>query len=75
MSKEIYYKQCMLVKGQTVQFLWIPEKFANKGKCLRLKEDDGWIVRSVGIDRRKEQYVIEREVDIGIKERHQIYSL
>lgn len=52
MSKTFYYRQCQLEKGCTITTSWIPEKFAIKGKCVKLKKkndewDDGWTVREV----------------------------
>ncbi|MBD3405053.1 MAG: hypothetical protein GF411_02820 [Candidatus Lokiarchaeota archaeon] len=46
-------KQCVLRLGNTIKTCWIPEKFAVKGKYLKIKncEDawiDGWLVESVG---------------------------
>ena len=57
MSKNVLYKQCRLVKrtdeSVTELVSWIPEKFAVKGKYIKLKGaddawEDGWLVRSVG---------------------------
>ena len=42
------YRQCKLKKGNTETTSWIPEKFAKKGKFLKLKDDNGWEVISVG---------------------------
>lgn len=46
----IYYKQCVLKKGNSAQICWIPERFAHLGAVLRLRIkktnewDDGWVV-------------------------------
>jgi len=40
--------QCELKKGNTFTTSWIPEKYAKKGKFIKLKEDDGWEVIHVG---------------------------
>ena len=49
------YCQCELMKENTRQVSWIPEKFAKLGKILKLKENgewiDGWKVISVGTAR------------------------
>lgn len=50
MNKKIYYRQCFLQKNNTYQMSWIPEKFAVKGKIIRLRKeddtwDDGWVVK------------------------------
>jgi hypothetical protein len=52
MSKEVYYRQCVLRKGNATTTSWIPEKFAEVGKVLKLKGDDeswddDWVVHSV----------------------------
>ena len=43
----IKYKQCKLEKpvknGKLVQTTFLPEKFAKKGKFLKLKEADEWV--------------------------------
>ena len=36
--------QCLLRKGETKQVAWIPEKFAKRGKVVRLRDEDGWRV-------------------------------
>lgn len=40
--------QCKLKKDNTFTHSWIPEKYAKKGKFIKLKEDDGWEVIHVG---------------------------
>lgn len=53
------YKQCKLVKkthqGQLETVSWIPDKFANIGGVIKLKNDDGewddgWVVMSASED-------------------------
>lgn len=41
------YKQCLLVRSATTQVSFIPGKFAQLGALLRLKDEDGWVVREV----------------------------
>lgn len=52
MAKEKFYRQCRMIKqtesGRQDQVAWIPEKFAQKGKYVKLKDDNGWQVMSVG---------------------------
>ncbi len=36
-----YYKQCILRRGITRQMTWIPEKFAKKGKFIKLRISQG----------------------------------
>lgn len=51
-----YSRQCVLVnvgrESKKIKTSWIPEKFAVRGKILKLKEngewEDGWEVVSVG---------------------------
>jgi len=64
---ETYYKQCTLRKtlGPTTtrcQTAWIPEKFAIKGKVIKIRDkddgdqwDDGWVVLSNGGTKRSEK--------------------
>lgn len=44
----IYYRQCILKKGDTSQIAWIPEMYASLGNYVKLKEDDGWQIIEVG---------------------------
>lgn len=52
MGTEIFYRQCVLVRGKTQTTSWIPEKFAQKGRPVALRRDgkwdDGWVVESAG---------------------------
>jgi hypothetical protein len=61
-----YYRQGWLVRGNTRQMAWIPEKFATAGRYLRLTEagisEDGWQVMGVGAQM-TEKYVRERSQD------------
>lgn len=41
------YRQCLLQKGTKGKITWIPEKFAKKGKVIKLKDENGWIVKEV----------------------------
>ena len=47
-----FYKQCVLKKKNTYTTTWVPERFAKKGKKIKIKEDGkwsyGWVVESVG---------------------------
>jgi len=58
--------QCTMKKGNRVQTSWIPEKYAKKGKILKLKDDDewtdGWEVINVG-SRMESKQVHERSRD------------
>ncbi|AWM38949.1 hypothetical protein GobsT_28090 [Gemmata obscuriglobus] len=59
MAKEVFYRQCRLVKrvenGEWVQVSWLPEPYATTGRVVKLRADgawdDGWIVTGAG-DRR-----------------------
>lgn len=48
--KDARYRQCALQKGNSHHMAWIPEQFAVEGKFIRIKDDDGWRVNSVGSD-------------------------
>lgn len=39
-----YFKQCLLRRGTVRQILWVEEKFAEPGKYVRIKDEDGWLV-------------------------------
>ena len=41
------FYQCKLRKGSIEDISWIPEKYAEKGKFLRIKDDNGWEVIEV----------------------------
>ena len=43
--------QCTLQKQNTSQTAWIPSKFAQKGKFVKIKDDNGWEVTSTGATR------------------------
>jgi hypothetical protein len=50
--KKIEYKQCGLKNGDRYLNTWLPEKFAVKGKFVKLKQADGswwdgWEVNTV----------------------------
>lgn len=71
----MFYRQCMLEKpsGQAVirTTAWLPEEFAKVGKVVRLKEDDGWVVKGVGDrvdgERANKQSVENRKVPVDRK--------
>ena len=42
------YRQCELHRGTSVQVAWIPATFAVVGKILRLRDEHGWVVASIG---------------------------
>ena len=54
--------QCLLQKGETKQMAWIPEKFAKRGKVVRLRDEDGWRVVETHTSKPSE-YVREHERD------------
>lgn len=52
-KRTFYSVQCRLERGKSYIVSWIPEKFAIKGKVLKLKNDfdkweDGWCVMECG---------------------------
>ena len=51
-KKSIMFKQCTLERGNVVVVSWLPVKFAQKGRYLRLKDGgkwtNGWLVTEVG---------------------------
>jgi hypothetical protein len=64
---DVFYRQCSLrrMNGQ-VDVAWIPEKFAVKGKYLRIKRgekwENGWQVTGV-YGREAEAHLFEHERD------------
>jgi hypothetical protein len=53
MSKTNFYHQCSLQNGNVHTLTHLPEEFAQVGRKIRLKDEDGnwergWEVRSVG---------------------------
>jgi len=61
-----FYCQCRLVRGNSRQMAWIPEKFAVAGRILRLTDagvsENGWQVVGVGA-KFTERYLRERSQD------------
>ena len=70
---KVFYKQCMMERkiGDKTEKTtsWIPEKFAVKGKVIKLEnretgeQTDGWEVTMVGYRRKESKEVIERSQD------------
>jgi hypothetical protein len=46
-STKTLFRQCRLAKGHARTVAFLPDVFAVVGMCLRLKEDDGWMVMEV----------------------------
>ena len=57
------YVQCNLQKGFEEITSWIPKKFAKKGRYLKIKDNDGWLVKSVGAVEMEEESVRDRSQD------------
>jgi hypothetical protein len=54
-KKDNTYRQCALKKRDSHHMAWIPTQFANVGKFIKIKQDDGswddgWEVMSTGED-------------------------
>jgi hypothetical protein len=60
------YTQCKLRRGITQQTAWIPSEFAVRDRYVRIRNEDGWRVISVG-GTQSAEYVREHERDF----RHQ----
>jgi len=56
------YCQCRLRKGTMERTSWIPERYANKGKYIKIFDDNGWEVMEVG-SQMDEKYIIGHERD------------
>jgi hypothetical protein len=65
-KKNMTYTQCALAKRGSVGVVWIPTKFANKGKFIKIKQgdawDDGWLVEET-YTARDAQYLNEHSQD------------
>lgn len=62
-----YFRQCELHRGPVRTCSWLPERYAKRGRYLKLKTgdqwQDGWRVAAVGSWRMAEAEVIERSQD------------
>jgi len=53
-TKNEFYRQCKLEKSKEITTSWIPEKFAKKGRIIKIRENkqspwnNGWTITSVG---------------------------
>lgn len=75
LEKNMNYCQCELKKGDAKEIVWIPEKYAKKGKWLKIANDNGWEVIETGSPL-SEDYVFghERDFTKQNKETHRIYK-
>lgn len=56
------YVQCYLQNKKRVTTAWLPKTKAKLGKFLRLKDDDGWLVKWVGKhEKSTEEIIAEKE--------------
>ena len=86
MAKQNIYRQCQMTRksegGIQLQTSWLPDKFAGKGKALRLdigdhQWEEGWVVKEVGKRGLPEETVLRnftdyrnhRKNDMSTKER------
>ena len=71
MSKEIYYRQVTLTQareeaGTAYRVAWIEERFAQTGKLVVIKEEEGvddtapWTVSQVSEERHPSEWVVSR---------------
>lgn len=64
-------RQCRLYRhlpeGRQTQVAWLPEKFAEVGRILKLKDndvwEDGWVVSSIGTALVSDEIITERSQD------------
>jgi len=47
MTKPFWFRQCRLVRGEDHDTIYIPEDFAEEGKVLQVKGQEGWVVEEV----------------------------
>ena len=50
---KVVYKQCRLTRANETTHTWLPEKFAKRGKVVKIRDrdsewSDGWKVTQVG---------------------------
>jgi len=57
------HTQVSMVNGNVHDTCWIPSKFAVAGKMLRIGQEEGWKVTSVGSLRVDSKYIEERKND------------
>jgi hypothetical protein len=57
----VRYRQCLLIKGIAQQMAWIPEKFAEVGKYVRLHDDDGWRIEQAYMSAPEEYVMAHRD--------------
>ena len=66
----VNFRQCLLYRDPgTWQTTWLPERHAQLGKRLRLKQDDktwqeGWVVTRVGESRVPEDHLPDPHADV-----------
>jgi hypothetical protein len=41
------FKQCYLERRRQCKIAWIPENFAEPNRILRIKDEEGWVVKEV----------------------------
>lgn len=58
-----YHVQCALQRQEQHDVCWIPAKHAVMGKALRIKDEEGWRVTSVGTLPLPSKYIEERKND------------
>jgi hypothetical protein len=57
------YKQCRLEKKLLQQTVWLPTQFCILNKIVKIKDDDGWIVKNIYKVECDEKVVVERSRD------------
>ncbi len=63
MTQEKTHIQCNFSNGNRRYTAWIPTEKAIKGKVLKIEEEDGWVVTSVGTITRPSWWANERSQD------------
>lgn len=57
------HTQCTLIKGSQRYTCWLPSKYAIVNNYVKIKDEDGWLVFSVGDTQLDSKYVEERSRD------------
>lgn len=47
MSKSFWFRRCKLVREEDHDMSYIPEEFAEEGKVLKVRDQEGWVVEEV----------------------------
>jgi hypothetical protein len=58
-----YHIQCNMQRNNVHYTAWIPEEKAHVGRVLKIIDEDGWVVTSVGTLKQPSKWINERSQD------------